>query len=406
MRTGALVVLLVAGLALLGWTGPNSMVQAIDQTIPTASSSYLKYNRPHALWLTADQKVGDNVGPLYQYLTLSQQQQRRPEVVIYFIPERDLGESSEGGFATFEQYFAENRLLANTIAQYGKRSKLKPRVYLEPDALGHAISFQRQRQYDSRSVRTYEQRTQAMRQLVGLYQQAGGLVYLDIAHSQWMSTPDDVQAMADTLKASGITQAHGLVTNISNRQPVTLPAGQVMGRTEWGYVQELMAALPAQPLDVVIDTSRNGGTTRPRQYYLAPDGRLFDNQTVPPRLVGLWRKDPATGETWFHPFYGQAKAMTRLLTREKYTFDKAKQVLTAPAWLDPIGDVKVGPLPTDNPGGLASPRPGVHVRFRDVKPPDDCDGSLNCPPGQSKSWIIKQTEALQPILPVKTPPLE
>jgi hypothetical protein len=34
--------------------------------------------------------------------------------------------------------------------------------------------------------------------------------------------------------------------------------------------------------------------------------------------------------------------------------------------------------------------------LRFIKPPDDCDGSLNCPPGQSKYDINLQTLKLQP----------
>ena len=49
--------------------------------------------------------------------------------------------------------------------------------------------------------------------------------------------------------------------------------------------------------------------------------------------------------------------------------------------------------PTDQPpAGVA----GVIHRLRYIKPPDDCDGALNCPPGASKYAINIDTAVRQP----------
>lgn len=393
---------MIAGLLAISlwasWLGVNTPVQAgqTDQVLPWWSASYQLYPHPHAIWLTRDQQVGDNLGPLLQVLQAAKLQKRRPELVLYYIPERDLGESSEGGFATFGHYLQENALLAGAMAHFVKETGIRPRVFLEPDALAQAISFRRARQDDTRSVTTYRQRTRALNDAAQRFKQAGALVYLDAAHSKWMSQPADVQAMAEALIQSGVAQVDGIATNTSNRQPVDNPHL----RDEWDYIRELLPLLPSrkkQPYDVVIDTSRNGGMHfAARQYFLARNGDLIDNQLPTGRLIGRWRQDDQ-GNLWFHPFFGPPKALTRLLKKEKYQYLAEKRLLIAPEWLDPLGDVQLGAEPT-NQVALSNT-----VRFRHIKPPDDCDGSLGCPPGQSKHHLLQDTARLQPTTQLVSP---
>ena len=85
--------------------------------------------------------------------------------------------------------------------------------------------------------------------------------------------------------------------------------------------------------------------------------------------------------------------MRRLLAKEKYTFNAEKSILQAPPWLDAVGDVQPGLPPTDRPPADMA---GVIHRLRYIKPPDDCDGSLNCPPGESKHAINVDTAKRQP----------
>ena len=361
---------------------------AVNQSVLWWSSSVKLYKHPHAIWLTGDQVVGSNLGALDRNLMLAKNQRRVPELVLYFIPQRDLGQSSSGGFSTYTDYFAENELLAARIKKFVKETGLKPRIYLEPDALGHAISYRWDRNYDAKSQRIYQLRTLAFKRLVKTYQEAGALVYLDVAHSDWIQTDEQIREMAQALIDSGVQNANGLVSNISNRQPIQGEKAQ----TEASYFQKLLPLVPNSKLDLVIDSSRNGGLTSARQYALLKNGQLVDNQAPKGRLVGSWRTESKTGETWLHPFFGLPKAMSLLLKDEKYRFDETKQLLMAPPWLDPIGDVKLGPAPSDQ----ARLEPGQVARLRYVKPPDECDGSLNCPPGKSKSTIIRQTKSLQP----------
>jgi hypothetical protein len=406
MRASTAMMLAIASMATVTVMGLAQLpVQSSYQMQPTHTSSYQLYHQPHALWLTQDTKVGDNLGELHRALALAQVQHRPPELVVYTIPERDLGESSEGGFATYEQYYADNVLLAEAISRFVAKTKLKPRLYLEPDAIGHALTFRWEHPEMKRAQDTYTQRMQALGYLVKLYSQAGAEVYLDIAHSAWFNTTEHVAQMAQALKEANLQQATGLVTNISNRQPLLLPQGVMPSytqRSEAGYLQELLTLLPKRhkPYAIVIDTSRNGGAiTKPRAYYLAQSGELLDNQSPTGRLVGTWRQDQRTKELWLHPYLGTSKSLTRLLTREKYKIDDAHKRLVAPPWLDPIGDVQLGVAPADKPA-----EPVVAgANYRYVKPPDECDGSLNCPPGHPKSSALAQTQTLQGAR--QTPPL-
>lgn len=146
---------------------------------------------------------------------------------------------------------------------------------------------------------------------------------------------------------------------------------------------------------MVVDSSRNGGRTHARRYFLAPNGMLIDNETTGGmgpafRVVGHWQHE-SSGDTMITPFHGRPKSLGRLLAKEKYTFDSG--VLHAPPWLDAVGDVQLGPRPTDNPPAEVA---GVIHRFRYIKPPDDCDGALNCPPGDSKHAVNAETARRQP----------
>ncbi len=58
-----------------------------------------------------------------------------------------------------------------------------------------------------------------------------------------------------------------------------------------------------------------------------------------------------------------------------------------------MGDVKLGLPPTDRPPAAMA---GVIHRLRYIKPPDDCVGALNCPPGESKHAINADTAKRQP----------
>ncbi len=379
---------LFLGLALLGLVFyMGSRAQAPDVAAPQWTRSWELYGQPHAVWLSRYDAVGANAEELEKALKAAKAQGKTPEIVVYSIPLRDMEQSSAGGFTTWDNYMADNRQNAGTIQQYMADGNPAPRIYLEPDTLGHAIQYRRERHDDTISTDLYDRRIRGLRELVKMYQDAGAKVYLDAAHSDWFDYGEaDIQAMAGALNAAGMGQADGVVTNVSNRQKVT-----GAGRTEAHYIGRLLPLLDQPPggLDVVVDTSRNGGPTKQRHYHLHDRGMLIDNETPDGRLVGSWYEDDREG-LMAAPFFGDPMAISILTTKDKYTYNPQTRILSAPPWLDAVGDVQPGPQPSDNPGV-----PNIH-RFRYIKPPDDCDGSLNCPPGLSKSRINAATQDRQP----------
>ena len=368
----------------------------IDALAPYWTRSYQLYQQKHAVWLSGYEFVGVNEPELSRALEAAKIQKKRPELVVYGIPFRDMGQSSAGGFNTYHQYYADNRRNAALIKQFVAQTGTHPRIFLEPDALGHAIQYQRDREHDAVSKELYRIRTEAMNWLIDLYTQAGGWVYLDAAHSDWFDYGDDaIQEMADVLNASGIHKAYGLVVNVSNRQTVQGAPWVSSNRTEVHYLKQLLPKLHHKQLDVVMDTSRNGGPTFARQYYLAPNGDLVDNESPSGRWVGHWKRR-GKDDFWVMPFFGKKMKVSILTRMDKFTFDEHKMILSAPRWLDPVGDVQLGVSPSDQTGVVEIDR------FRHIKPPDDCDGALNCPSrvdefasSNSKHDVWERTQARQ-----------
>lgn len=395
---------LLAGSCLLGAgaavSGENRMTRLDNLLVTDWTKSYELYAQPHAIWLDADDRVGANEVRLREMLDRAKVKKQYPEIVVYTIPLRDLGQSSDGGFANYDDYWKDNALNAELVGAFVKATGLKPRIYLEPDALALSVQYRVDNNNNAESMRIYAERISIFRKVIELYRRAGALVYLDAGHSGWFDYADEnVDRIAIALNEAGIDQAHGLATNVSNREPLTEAGATASpgGRNERHYLQRLLPRLNNKKLDVVVDTSRNGGKTHARQYFLAPNGMLIDNETAGGirtafRLVGNWQKD-ATGDTLITPFHGKQKSLRRLLAKEKYTFNAEKSILQAPPWLDAVGDVQPGLPPTDRPPADVV---GVIHRLRYVKPPDDCDGALNCPPGASKHLINVDTAKRQP----------
>lgn len=370
---------------LLGWTW-SERPRPMGIFVPTWTNSFRLYSQPHAIWLDQYDRVGANLPILTKSLKAAANARQIPELVVYAIPMRDLGQASEGGFKTYEAYLADNRQNARLISQFNQNTGIRPVVYLEPDSIPLAVQYRRDQNASEESQSVYSDRIRVVQQLIKLYQGAGATVYLEAGHSGWFDYADeDIQRIAAALNEAGIEQADGLASNVSNRQPVTEFKPDT--KTEAHYLRRLLPLLNNKALDVRVDTSRNGGPTHARQYYLHPDGLLIDNEIPAGRWVGDWQATP-TGEIQFMPFFGKVRNLSRLTGKEKYLYDSRRNVLTAPAWLDAVGDVQLGPPPTDRTPALVS---NVIQHYRYIKPPDDCDGALNCPPGASKHAIRQET---------------
>jgi hypothetical protein len=403
--------------------------------------SYAKYGGTHALWLDAHQNIQENLGKLEWILNIASQRKQAPELVIYMIPDRDFSQSSAGGFTSWESYLNANRLIAKRLHRFAQETKLTPKVYLEPDSLGGLVekimseayttpkSPEALLQWDweaglsSSTKALIHARVTALKTLVKHYSTGDAMteeraeaphckVYLDVGNSGWINTQEErLPWMALLVHLSGGLEAAGLTSNISNRFPLLQPeTSWPMILTEQHYLARLKTWIgntPDHPLEWVVDASRNGNTTRhgflskllkgrpmpapKRQFYLHPEGLLFDNDTPHGRWVGLWYQEDTSQplhkapQHTIHliPFTGGSKVLYQLIQQERYEWLADRRLVLAPEWLDPVLDETPGMPPSD---GLHKRfEPITHIRW--IKPPDACDGALNCPPGASKSAL-------------------
>ena len=216
--------LLLAGFACIpvSISEENRMTQPAHLLITDWTPSYKLYGQPHAIWLDASERVGANEARLQETLRKAKAKKQYPEIVVYAIPLRDLGQSSEGGFANYDEYWKDNELNADRIRAFVKETGLAPRIYLEPDALSLSVQYRVDNNNNAESMRIYADRINIFRKLIPLYRGAGALVYLEAGHSGWFDYADEnVDRIATALNEAGIDQAHGLATNVSNRQPIS-----------------------------------------------------------------------------------------------------------------------------------------------------------------------------------------
>ncbi len=136
------------------------------------TQSYELYAQPHAIWLLDSDRVGANEARLRETPDRAKAKKQYPEIVIYAIPLRDLGQSSEGGFANYDDYWQDNVLNARLVEAFVKATGLTPRIYLEPDALSLAVQYRVDHNNDAESMRIYAERIAIFRKIIPLYRRA------------------------------------------------------------------------------------------------------------------------------------------------------------------------------------------------------------------------------------------
>lgn len=199
--------LLLAGFASLpvSISGENRMTQPAHLLITDWTPSYRLYGQPHAIWLDASDRVGANEARLQETLRKARAKKQYPEIVVYAIPLRDLGQSSEGGFADYGEYWKDNQLNADRIRVFVRETGLVPRIYLEPDALSLSVQYRVDNNNNTESMRIYADRIDIFRKLIPLYRGAGARVYLEAGHSGWFDYADEnVERIATALNEAGI----------------------------------------------------------------------------------------------------------------------------------------------------------------------------------------------------------
>lgn len=170
---------------------------------------------------------------------LSQHAKRNNEIfqiVLYNIPNRDLGGFSAGGCQTREVYLSWIREVARGV---GSADGI---LIIEPDALAHAAELDEVRR---------EERFELLRRAAKIIRQncRRARIYIDVGHPQWLSSG----VVVEYVSKSGIEFANGISLNISNSHT-----------TEdcYNYGMQIVSSF-SENYGIIIDTSRNGAGPPP-----------------------------------------------------------------------------------------------------------------------------------------------
>ncbi|AKH82268.1 hypothetical protein AA958_08500 [Streptomyces sp. CNQ-509] len=201
-------------------------------------------SQPQARWLSQY-----NPGTVQQEVAgyMSAAGDALPVLSVYGIPDRDCGGASSGGAPDLPSYQNWIRLIAAGLGDHPVV------IILETDAL--ALE-------DCLDQAGRDARHAALRQAVTTLKAAGPQthVYLDGGHSAWHSPGDQAARLA----ASGVAEADGVFTNVSNFRTTA---------EEVAYGKQILAALGDPDLSLVVDTSRNGNGSNGE--WCDPSGRAL-----------------------------------------------------------------------------------------------------------------------------------
>lgn len=164
-----------------------------------------------------------------------------PVIVIYNIPNRDLGHHSKGGAASAEDYL----FFINEMVQ-GLGENSNAIVIMEPDALAMCGD----------DYQLLEFRTKLMMEAAEMLRPTGAKLYVDIGHPVWHSSD-----VASRMLYPFMDKIDGCSMNVSNYWPTALCEQ---------YAKEIY---DQTGLHSVIDTSRNGQATHNGQWCNPKDRR-------------------------------------------------------------------------------------------------------------------------------------
>ena len=157
-----------------------------------------------------------------------------PILVLYNIPNRDLGSYSAGGTSDREEYL---KFISAVAKGLGSKPAL---IILEPDAVAHAVT--------AKDTSLISSRLQLLAEAATILRAHNSetKIYLDVGHPRWVPAIEIKEAIAQVPGISGVS------INVSNFVPLweCLVYGESLG------------------VPYVIDTSRNGNN----QYHSEEDG--------------------------------------------------------------------------------------------------------------------------------------
>ena len=122
---------------------------------------------------------------------------KMPILVIYNMPNRDIGQYSKGGAKTQDEYLEFVQDFANGIGDN------KPIVIYEPDAIPHATMLNK---------RQASARLELMKKALAILTNTNAYVYIDVGHSNWLK-PEEVN---NYLNKVANPKVKGFSVNVSN----------------------------------------------------------------------------------------------------------------------------------------------------------------------------------------------
>ncbi len=193
-----------------------------------------------------------------------------PVLVIYNMPNRDIGQYSKGGAKTKDEYLQFIRDFADGIGDN------KPIVIYEPDAIPHTTML---------SKKEANIRLQLMRDAVDILTRTEAYVYIDVGHSNWLS-PEEVN---NYLNKVANPLVKGFSVNVSNYR-TTLESAK--------WANKICELRPND--NYVIDTSRNGNGPHGNEWCNPPGRALGEPPTCDTGLekcdAFLWIKIPGESD--------------------------------------------------------------------------------------------------------------
>ena len=266
--------------------GPAAVQEALaDGRTAEAEALAALAGQPTATWFA----TADNPYPAVEEVSRAAAEAGQlPVLVAYNVPGRDCGSYSAGGAADVDAYLS---WVGSFAAALGDRPAV---VVLEPDAVPHAVA-------GCAGVDPAARYEVLARAVEILDRQAGARVYLDAGNASWV---EDLPALADALRRSGIDAADGFALNVANYE--TTEASTEYGLALSRALEE--EAPPGAPAaHFVIDTSRNGagppeGSDGAEGRWCNPPGRALGEPPTtspdgPSRLDALlWVKQPGDSD--------------------------------------------------------------------------------------------------------------
>ena len=193
-----------------------------------------------------------------------------PVLVVYNMPNRDIGQYSKGGAKTQEEYLQFVKDFAFGLGEHA------PIVIFEPDAIPHLTHLSKAEATD---------RIQLIKKALAILTETNAIVYVDVGHSNWLS-PEEV---AQYLNKVTNPKVRGFSVNVSNYR-TTLESCKWANKICELRINDYY----------VVDTSRNGNGPHGNEWCNPPGRALGTPPTCDTGLekcdAYLWIKIPGESD--------------------------------------------------------------------------------------------------------------